>query len=193
MTVEKDLGARIKQVRTFKRISLEDLSQKANLSVESLEKIEDGEITPSLSLLILISRALGVRLGTFLDDDEQMGPVVTKADKQNKGVRLSKQGVIARKNLSFYPLATNKTGRYMDPFIIDIDPSVEENPLLSAHEGEEFIYVLRGRLEIKYGNDIFLLNEGDSIYFDSIVEHHLYTPDNEPAKILAVIHTPIEL
>ena len=192
MTVEKDLGARIKQVRTFKLIGLEELAQKANLGVESLQKIEDGEIIPSLSPLILISRALGVRLGTFLDDDEQMGPVVNKAGMQDKGVRLSKQGVIERENLSFYPLAANKTGRYMEPFIIDIDPLDEENRLPSSHEGEEFIFVLQGRLEIIYGKDVFLLEEGDSIYLDSIVEHRVYTPDDKPAKILAVIHTPTE-
>jgi quercetin dioxygenase-like cupin family protein len=62
--------------------------------------------------------------------------------------------------------------------------------MLSSHEGEEFIYVMEGRIEINYGKDIFLLDSGDSIYMGSVVEHHVHAADNKPAKILAVLYTP---
>ena len=56
--------------------------------------------------------------------------------------------------------------------------------------GEEFIYVLRGRMEISYGKNTYLLEEGDSIYYDSIVPHHVHGYQGEAAQILAVVYTP---
>ena len=78
----------------------------------------------------------------------------------------------------------------MEPFIIDIQPSEDRNFKLSAHEGEEFIYVMQGQLEIDYGKQTFILNEGDSIFYDSIVEHHVHGAVGKAAKILAVVYIP---
>ena len=73
----------------------------------------------------------------------------------------------------------------MEPFIIDIQPSVSKDFILSAHEGEEFIYVLSGEIEINYGKAVYHLQEGDSIFYDSIVEHHVHAHKEKGAKILA--------
>jgi quercetin dioxygenase-like cupin family protein len=78
----------------------------------------------------------------------------------------------------------------MEPFIVEIEPSREPDYKLSTHEGEEFIYVLEGSVEINYGKDIYRINKGDSIYLDSIVEHNVHAGENHPAKILAVVYTP---
>jgi quercetin dioxygenase-like cupin family protein len=63
--------------------------------------------------------------------------------------------------------------------------------MLSSHEGEEFIYVLNGNVKILYGNSSYTLSAGDSIYYDSIVEHLVEAADHNPAKILAVVYTPL--
>jgi quercetin dioxygenase-like cupin family protein len=78
----------------------------------------------------------------------------------------------------------------MEPFIIDIQPSEEKDFKLSAHEGEEFIYVLSGELEIEYGKEKYLLKEGDSIYYDSIVKHHVHGVAGKAARILALVYIP---
>ena len=77
----------------------------------------------------------------------------------------------------------------MDPFIIDIFPTSQEEVKLSTHEGEEFIYVLEGEVEIIYGKETYELKKGDSIYYESIVAHHVHS-HNTNAKILAVVYTP---
>ena len=74
--------------------------------------------------------------------------------------------------------------------IIDIFPSSEEEIKTSTHEGEEFIYVLEGELEIEYGKEKYLLKEGDSIFYDSIVKHHVHGAPGKSAKILAVVYIP---
>jgi quercetin dioxygenase-like cupin family protein len=78
----------------------------------------------------------------------------------------------------------------MEPFIIDIIPNDKSEPLKSSHEGEEFIYVLEGNVTVHYGNDIFELGKGDSIYLDSIVSH-LVTTNTNKAKILALVYVPL--
>jgi quercetin dioxygenase-like cupin family protein len=79
----------------------------------------------------------------------------------------------------------------MEPFVIHIEPVKEGvDFVLSTHEGEEFIYCIEGIVEIKYGKKKYLLEEGDSIYYDSIVAHHVHAAGEEGAKILAVVYTP---
>ena len=190
MAVEKNLGSRIKQLRTTRKISLEELAAQTTLDVSLLNKIEEEKAVPSLAPLIKIARALGVRLGTFLDDSDQMGPAVVRAGGQEKGVRFTSQGSLTREHLNFYSLAYNKAGRNMEPFMVEIEPAEPSNYMLSSHEGEEFIYVMEGRVEVNYGKDIFLLDAGDSIYMDSVVVHNVHAADNKPAKILAVLYTP---
>jgi quercetin dioxygenase-like cupin family protein len=88
------------------------------------------------------------------------------------------------------PLAGTKAGRHFEPFIIDITPADKPAISLSAHEGEEFIFVLSGEIEISYGKETYRLSEGDSIYYDSVVDHHVHAAADYPARILAVVYAP---
>jgi len=79
----------------------------------------------------------------------------------------------------------------MEPFLIDIKPSTTNEPILSSHEGEEFIFVLKGTIKINYGKEVHVLNSGDSIYYDSIVDHLVSGFENQAAQIVAVVYTPM--
>ncbi|MDR1859996.1 MAG: XRE family transcriptional regulator [Bacteroidales bacterium] len=188
MTVEKDLGGKIQKVRQSRQISLETLAEKTGLEVELLQKIEEQGLIPSLAVLIKIARALGMRLGTFLDDDEKLGPAISRNGSKND-VTFTPQGTRVNENLNFFSLAPNKAGRNMEPFVINIKPDTA-GEVLSSHEGEEFLYVLDGQIEILYGKETHVLGEGDSIYYDSIVAHQIHAANNKPARILGVIYTP---
>ena len=190
MSVKNKIGAKVKMVRENRKLSIEDVSERTNLSVEQISSIEDGSLVPNLTPLIKIARVLGVRLGTFMDDDENLGPVVTRAKQEKAVTRFSDRGNAINSDLDFYTLAQNKAGRHMDPFVIDIFPSSENEIKLSTHEGEEFIYVLEGEVEIKYGKETYQLKAGDSIYYESIVAHHVHSFGSEKAKILAIVYTP---
>lgn len=191
MAEKNAIGSKVKLIRQNRNLSLDDVSERSNLSVDSIENIENGNLIPGLTPLIKIARVLGVRLGTFMDDQESLGPVVTKNREEKQVTRFSDRGNAVNSDLNFYSLAQNKASRHMDPFLIDIFPSSEKEVKVSSHEGEEFIYVLSGIVEIQYGKDVYILNTGDSIYYDSIVSHHVHTHGNEPAKILAVVYTPV--
>ena len=79
----------------------------------------------------------------------------------------------------------------MEPFLIDVATDPDHEPVLSTHEGEEFIYVLEGAIKVHYGKDIHIVNAGDSIYYDSVVQHLVTSANGKPAKILAVVYTPL--
>lgn len=190
MSDRNRLGKKVKIMRETRNLSLEDLAERANLKVDGIEKIENGELIPGLTPLIKIARALGVRLGTFLDDQQDIGPVITRKDEEKEITRFSDKDKPNQSDLDFYSLAQNKSGRHMEPFMIDIYPSSEDGIKLSSHEGEEFIYVMKGEVEIIYGKDTHVLKEGESIYYDSIVKHHVHSHGTEAAKILAVVYAP---
>ncbi len=184
------LGEKVKTMRETRNLSLEDLAERAHLKISGIKKIEDGEIIPGLTPLLKIARVLGVRLGTFLDDQQNIGPVVTGKDEKKNITRFSGRDNPDHSDLNFYSLALNKSGRHMEPFMIDILPSSGEDYKLSSHEGEEFIYVVQGEVEIVYGKDTYILTEGMSIYYDSIVDHHVHSHGSEAARILAVVYAP---
>lgn len=185
------VGSKIKSIRESKNISIEEISERSGLSTDQILSIENDKYLPSLGPLIKIARALGVRLGTFLDDNDELGPVVCRQEERSNSISFSNGAADARKHMEYHSLAKQKAGRHMEPFIIDIQPAEEKNFTLSAHEGEEFIYVMEGEVEIAYGKEKYLLKSGDSIFYDSIVEHHVHGGNEQSAKILAVIYTPI--
>jgi transcriptional regulator with XRE-family HTH domain len=188
-------GEHIAEIRKTYSISREDLAQRSGVPAELIAKIEDDGHIPDLAPLIKIARGLGVRLGTLLDDHEKLGPVICRTGQAAEGSRF-KTGLpddAEAKNghhgMSFSALASDKNGRHMEPFIVTIEPDAKQEK--SAHEGEEFIYVLEGNLCLEYGTDKDTLKAGDSVYYDSIVPHRVYSADSVPVKILAVIYTPV--
>ncbi len=192
MSDKNRIGKKVRLIRESRKLSIDDVSERTNLSAAGIESIEKGELIPGLTPLIKIARVLGVRLGTFMDDQENLGPVLVRgADERDKKsvTRFSERNNAVSSDLDFYSLAQNKADRHMEPFVIDIYPQSEEDVKLSRHEGEEFIYVLSGNVEIIYGKDKYELQPGDSIYYDSIVAHHVHSHEGK-AKILAVVYTP---
>lgn len=184
------VGERIKSIRNSREMSIDDVSALSGLKSKDIEKIENGNCVPSITPLIKISRAMGTRMETFLDDHKEVGPIVVKSGDNNKAIRFNKKENTGNNNLNFFSLAHNKAGRNMEPFMINVDPSSQKENKLSSHEGEEFIFVIKGSIIINYGKETYSLNQGDSIYYDSIVDHQLNTAGNESATILSVIYTP---
>ena len=192
-------GERIAELRKTYSVSREALAERSGIPVELISRIEDDGLIPDLAPLIKIARGLGVRLGTLLDDHEKLGPVICRAGEADAAARFitglsaeagpEKDGQGGRKGLNFRALAAEKNGRHMEPFIVDIEPQSHQEK--STHEGEEFIFVLEGELSLEYGTDRHSLKKGDSIYYDSIVPHRVLAAGGDPARILAVIYTPV--
>jgi len=184
-------GEKIKLQREDKKLDLKEVAQRTQLDEGQLIKIESGEVAPALGTLIKLARVFGVRLGTFLDDQEKRGAVVTRKDEIDSIGNMNASGSQSRQNLAFSSLARQKADRHMEPFLIEVLPDETGEHKFSAHEGEEFIYVLEGTVEIAYGQELHVLDTGDSIYYDSIVEHRVKAVNGQKALVLAVVYLPV--
>lgn len=189
MKIEK-IGSRIAGLMKQREISLDDLVQRTGLQKDFLEAIgEEKEYFPSIGPLQKIARALGVRLGTLLDDQVSEDPVIVRRDDDKKEIDMlpDKDKPV---ELKFFSLGQGKTDRHMEPFFIEILPESAKEKRLSSHEGEEFIVVTDGQVEVIYGDKTHLLSKGDSIYYNSVVPHYVSCASETKASIYAVLYTP---
>jgi transcriptional regulator with XRE-family HTH domain len=192
MDHNKIVGEKIKSLRETKEISIAEMAERTGLAEEQINRIENNVDIPSLAPLIKIARALGVRLGTFLDDQDEMGAVICrKQEETDSTISFSNNAMDARTHMKYQALAKSKSDRHMEPFIVDIEATNDTDFTLSSHEGEEFIYVMDGIIEVCHGKKKHIIKAGDTIYYDSIVPHHVHGYEGQAAKILAVVYTPI--
>ena len=183
------ISKRIHHYMEKRNVGIDELAQTTGLDKDFIETMLAENIYPPLGPLIKIARTLGVRLGTFLDDQESTDPYIVR-----RAERKDQFSVLAEKNkpasLNFFSLGKGKSDRHMEPFFIEILPESASNKSLSSHEGEEWIVVVRGSIEIIYGKETYVLEEGDSVYYNSVVPHYVSCRGEEKAQIHAVIYIP---
>jgi transcriptional regulator with XRE-family HTH domain len=182
------LGARIRTYRERKNLSREELAQRSGLSLDMINALEEQDLYPSLGPLLKVTRALGLRLGTFMDDAGSTDPLIVRKDQRKQGLAMHTSG--HGEALRFYSLGKGKADRHMEPFFIEILPESAADKSLSSHEGEEFIVVHKGKLEVVYAKQTYVLQAGDSIYLNSVVPHWVGCNGDEPAEIYAVLYFP---
>ena len=184
--MELVLGRRIKTYRERLEMSQEDLAKSTGLDLSLLQAIESEQVYPALGVLIKLSRALGQRLGTFMDDQFQEDPLIVRmAERQ---VEMAPHKGETPGPYRYFPLGRGKTDRHMEPFFIEIGPDQDKST--SSHEGEEFIVVVSGEVELVYGKKNFLLKPGDSMYYNSIVPHYVGAAGGQKAEIYAMVFMP---
>ena len=186
MALEEKVGLRIKSYREALGLTPEALAEKCGLDVSVVKAMEAGEVIPALGILTKFSRALGQRLGTFMDDQFKPDPIITRASDLDS-VKVSHNGE-TKDGYAYYSLAIGKPDRHMDPFKIDLAPNVAQT--LSSHEGEELIICISGEVEIAYGTETTVLKAGDTAYYNSVVKHCVRAAGGKPASIYGIVFMP---
>jgi len=187
MAKPHELGDRILAFRERLGLSQAELAQNSGVDVALVAAVECGDASPALGILMKLSRALGQRLGTFLDDQCQPDPLIVRQAERAPGFR--QHLAAAPESIRYFPLGRGKADRHMEPLFIEISP--EEPLILTSHEGEEFLIAVSGQLVIHHGRDLHLLEPGDSIYYNSIVPHAVSAGNGAPATAYAVIYQPL--
>ncbi|MCF8128553.1 MAG: cupin domain-containing protein [Deltaproteobacteria bacterium] len=185
--IQINVGERVRQVREDRDLTLRDISQRTGLDVAFLEQIEDGDVAPPLGTVIKLAKALDLKMGYFISGEEDMPfTIVRKSDRKVVSRYSSSKGKYY--GYGYESLAPHKKDRHMEPFLVSLEPS-ESDEERSAHDGQEFIYVLEGAMEVRLGGEIHVLKPGDSIYYDSTVPHLVKNHGSESAQILAVLYS----
>lgn len=182
-----DLGNQVRKLRNERNLTLQDLAGLTGLSKPNLSQIENNLVTPPIATLLKIATALGVPIGYFFQESPQQINMIVVRKEDRYGV--AKGPHISHIGYQYEPLAYPKIDKSMEPFIVEMEEREASDIVFNNHRGEEFLFVLRGNLEFCYGDDSVTLEEGDSLYFDSIVPHG-YRGIGGPAKTLVVIYRP---
>ena len=182
-----DIGSKIRNLRTKREMTLQDLATLTGLSKPNLSQIENNLVSPPIATLLKISSALGVEIGHFFQDSPHETDIVVVRKDQRHGIAKGKH--ISHIGYQYHPLAYAKINKSMEPFVVHMEDREPDDITFNNHRGEEFLYVLEGTLEFHSGNKIVTLEEGDSIYFDSVVPHG-YRGVDGTATVLVVIHRP---
>ncbi|MEN6440637.1 MAG: cupin domain-containing protein [Syntrophobacter sp.] len=188
MNTDEKMGARIRRFREQRGLSLAEVCERSGLRPEFIQAVEEENIYPSLGPLLKIARVFGIRLGTFLDDQFSQDPLIVRKEERKEELSMLK-GKGKAVALKFHSLGRGKKDRHMEPFYIEILPEPAEDKKPSFHEGEEFIVVISGEVEVNYGNEVHILKSGDSIYYNSVVPHYVSAVGSR-AEIYAVLYFP---
>jgi transcriptional regulator with XRE-family HTH domain len=181
------VGEKIKSLRERKGLSLKEAADLTGFSTALLSQMENQLVSPSLGAMIKLANALGVKVGDFLGDTQgEPFTIVRKDERKNVSRFASKEGV--KYGYSYESLGYEKKNRHMEPFIVTLEPATVKNAKTSVHEGEEFIFVLEGEMEVILGNHTDVLSPGDSIYYDSTIPHRVQCHQDKNTKILAVLY-----
>ena len=177
----KDIGNRIKELRELSDISVQDIAQELNVDAKTYTQYEAGEVDIPASFIYEIANILQVDFSLLLTGEESRMSIfdVTRA---NKGVSIER-----RKEYKYENLCPKFIHKKAETFIVTVDPKENQIPSLNSHPGQEFNYILEGSVKIYIHNNEIILNEGDSIFFDSTHRHAMIALNDKPAKFLAVI------
>ncbi len=186
---ETTVGERIRQVREGAGVTLQELADRTGYTSALLNQIENHMVSPPLGALGRIAQALGVRLGELWGE----GPgepytIVRRGERRQVSRFASKEGVSY--GYTYESLGFGKKNRRVEPFLITLEPPTVPHPKPSVHEGEEFLFVLEGRMEVHLAGHTDVLEPGDSILYDASLPHRVTCHGGEPARVLAVIWAP---
>lgn len=183
---EVKVGEKIKEFREEAGKGLQDLADATGFSTAYLSQIENHLISPPLGALMKIARALDIETGKLFNQKNKAPFTIVRKDEREPTSRVaSKEGV--RYGYSYESLAPDKINRSMEPFLVTLEPTAKKGAPYN-HDGEEFLFVLEGKVEVQLGDYTDVLEPGDSIYYDSQVPHRVSCLEDVPARIVAVIH-----
>jgi transcriptional regulator with XRE-family HTH domain len=186
---EMRIGEKVKKLREKKGMSLADLAEKSGFSSALISQVENHMISPPLGTLIKLARAMDVGIGYFFEDKKDAPFVIVRSGERQHISRVaSTDGV--KFGYAYESLAQGKKDRYMEPFVVTLEPATKKDRNSYSHDGEEFIFVLEGEMEVTLEDHTDVLGPGDSIYFNSTLRHRVECVGEGEARILAVIHAP---
>ncbi len=186
---ELQIGLKVRRLRQERRQTLQDLSEASGLSKPLLSQIENGQVIPPLATLLRISKALKVGLHTFFQEEEHAEKcLLVRAEERRRLPRRAGQGTPAPP-YTYHSLSYGKRAKQMEPFLIEFEARQWQEELKVSHEGEEFLFLLEGSLELHYGDQVMTLGPGDSVYYDSSEPHGYIAKGDAPVRAVAVLYS----
>ena len=172
------VGQKIKRARTRKKFKLDQLANETGFSIDYLKEIESGKSIPPVGALLQISRALEIDSGDLLKEPESRLESRIKAHTKRT------------ENYAYTTLTPGAENKHLKAFLVTVEAQQDHKGVGYNHEGEEFVYVLTGKIEVIVGEHVNILNTGDSLHFNSGIRHKMKNISDKTAELLVVIYSP---
>jgi DNA-binding Xre family transcriptional regulator len=187
---QPNLGASLRQLRFQRRLSIADVSEATGIAKSTLSRVENDQLSLTYSKLLQLCRGLQIDIAQLFSGHAESTEVRPSARRTFTPPGSGRHMVVNRQSYTY--LCTELAGKKMTPMIGTITSRTlaESNGLL-RHEGEEFTYVLEGRLELhtEFYSPL-ILDAGGSVYFDSTMGHAYTSIGEQTLKVLCVCTTP---
>jgi len=172
------IGKKIKKARTDKKFTLDRVANETGFSIQYLKEVEAGKSIPPVGALLQIARALEIDSGSLLKEPESKLQTRIKAHTKRTD------------NYAYSTLTPGAENKHLKAFRVMIEAQQDHKGVDYHHEGEEFVYVLTGRVEVAVGEHVNKLEPGESLHFNSGIRHKLRSISDEKAELIVVIYTP---
>lgn len=183
-----EIGKKIRQLRLRKKIALVDLGKHAGLSASMLSQLENGKLVPTLATLVRIAMVFDVSLDHFFAEKKRRRPFfVVRGDDRMK---FPDRPGSPKPNYFFECLAFSAQEKSLQAYLAEFPRRAEDEVTEHYHEGAEFLHIIEGSLGIRYQNEEYTLEAGDSVYFDSSEPHSYRGLSRSPARALVVTTPP---
>jgi len=174
------IGKRLMKLRKERKLTLKNLGNETGLAPSYISSVEKGEVIPPVAVLLQLSKALGIDSSLLLQAERKLAGKRKEEDQRRR-----------TDSYSYENLSPQATSRHLKAFRVFIDPRAEHRAGASyQHQGEEFQYILKGKVEVMIGESRNVLEPGQSIHFDSSIVHKLRNLSSERAELIVVLYTP---
>ena len=173
------LGKRLLKMRRERKLTLKNLANATGLTTDRISQIEKGEAIPPVAVILQLSKALGIDSSILLREEKKRAGKQSDADYQKR-----------TEDYTYETLTPEARHKHLKAFKITIDPKSDHKGVSYQHLGEEFIYVLKGRVEVTVGENQNILTPSQSLHFDSSIIHKLRNLSAKTAELLVVLYTP---
>jgi len=174
------LGSRLRDLRRRQEMTLEELAKRTGLTSSFLSQVERNVTSPSVKSLREIAFGLNTKVKCFFEEEEHRDFIFVKKDKR--------KNVVNDKLKSCYQvLASGLLNIRMEPSLIILKVGGETEKQPRSDDGEEFGFVLKGKVELLRGMEEFIMEKGDSIYFKGVKSHKIVNIDSSEAKLLWIV------
>jgi transcriptional regulator with XRE-family HTH domain len=186
--LEMAIGHEVRTLRKSLGITGSDLASATGISLGMLSKIENGNTSPSLTTLQALAQALGVPVTAFFRRFEEVRNATFV--KAGEGVELERRGTRAGHQYNLLGhIGQNASGVVVEPYLITLTADSDVFPTFQ-HEGLEFLYMLEGKVRYRHGDRLYLMEPGDSLFFDADAPHGPEVLEVLPARYLSIICYP---
>jgi len=176
---KRPIGKLLMKLRKDKKLTLKNLANETGLAWKYISQVEKGEVMPPVSVILQLARALEVDSSDLLRQDG-ISSDKSSADDLRKRT----------KAYTYETLTPEARHKHLMAFRVFIDPESEHKGVSYQHLGEEFQYILKGKIEVMVGENKNILEPGDCLHFNSSISHKLRNISQEKAELLVVLYTP---